>query len=78
MSQDNFTPRISAQTAQELQWFLDELAQNKEVTTEQALAFEWVSEQEQIMQDVIDHLIELRTILDNKIQLMEIRKKNIW
>ena len=73
MENTNFQPKLSDQTAKELEWFLQELKLNRELTTEEML-----DPVEQVMLDVIDHLQELRDELDRKINQMEMRTKRIW
>ena len=73
MSKDTFTPKLSEQTAKELEWFLQELKLNRELTTEEML-----DPIEEVMLDVIDHLQELRDELDRKINQMEMRTKKIY
>ena len=71
MSQDKLPSLISEQTAKELQIFLDELALEREME-------DWKSPLEEVQQDVINHLTEIRDLLDTKIRMMEFRTKNIY
>lgn len=71
MSQDKLPKLISEQTAKELQIFLDELALERELET-------WKSPLEEVQEDVINHLTEIRDLLNTKIQLMQMRNKNIY
>ena len=63
--------RVDAQDAGHLQIFLDELALEREME-------DWKSPLEEVQQDVIDHLTEIRDLLDTKIRMMEFRTKNIY
>lgn len=63
--------RVDAHDAEHLQIFLDELALEKKTSFD-------VDPIQLVQQDVIDHLIELRDLLDTKIQLMQMRTKNIY
>ena len=63
--------RVDAQDAGHLQIFLDELALEKKNSFD-------VDPIQLVQQDVIDHLIELRDVLDTKIQQMQMRTKNIY
>ena len=62
--------RVDAQDAGELQIFIDEVTAQRQVETFDPL--------KEVQQDVIDHLTEIRDLLNNKIQLMEFRTKNIY
>jgi hypothetical protein len=73
MENTNFQPKLSDQTAKELEWFLKERELGRELTTEEML-----DPVEEVMLDVIDHLQELRDELDRKINQMEMRTKRIW
>ena len=57
------------QTDSELQWFLDQLG-----------AFEPQPQDpfEELQQDVINHLEELKDLLEHKISTMKMRNKNIY
>lgn len=63
--------RVDVQDAGHLQIFLDELALEKKNSFD-------VDPIQLVQQDVIDHLIELRDLLDTKIQQMQMRNKNIY
>jgi len=62
--------RVDAQDAGELQIFIDEVTAQRQAETFDPL--------KEVQQDVIDHLTEIRDLLNNKIQLMEFRTKNIY
>jgi hypothetical protein len=63
--------RVDVQDAGHLQIFLDELPLEKKNSFD-------VDPIQLVQQDVIDHLIELRDLLDTKIQQMQMRTKNIY
>ena len=67
---NNLDSRVDAQDAGELQIFIDEVTQERQAETFDPL--------KEVQQDVIDHLTEIRDLLNNKIQLMEFRTKNIY
>ncbi len=63
--------RVDAQDAGELQIFIDQVALELEME-------DWKSPLEEVQEDVINHLTEIRDLLNAKIQLMEMRNKNIY
>jgi uncharacterized membrane-anchored protein YhcB (DUF1043 family) len=69
MSQLN--SRVDAQDAGELQIFIDQVALELEME-------DWKSPLEEVQEDVINHLTEIRDLLDTKIRMMEMRTKNIY
>lgn len=61
---------VDVHDAAELQIFIDEATAERQAETFDPLR--------EVQQDMIDHLTEIRDLLNNKIQLMEMRTKNIY
>ena len=80
MSKDKFQPKLSKQTAKELEWFLKEVELGHELEGEDLfpdldLANDYMLH---LQLDMIKHLAELRDEMNKKIDLMQMRTKRIY
>lgn len=78
MDNNTFNPKISDQTAKELEMFLLERELGRELTDDDMFSDLANDPLLQVQLDVIEHLTEIRDLLSKKINQMEMRTKKIY